>query len=226
MKLHLEAKHTKEMLALLAAIPLAAMVAAAVLPQGRNRAHSDPVSATTGREGSAIARNHIQVPDAVQFTVFTSPAGDYSFEAPAAWASPLDPRDPTREAFFVGPIDETRHTVVFLMVSRYPHRETTASLESLIEQLQLDPQKHVLSTESLVIDRHPARLVRIHQLADVPMWTLDIVHLDLQETAVFVENGSDIYVLEYVASPEVYGEYWPIMNRLMTSFHIQHQKQG
>lgn len=226
MRLHPEAKHTKEMLALLAALGVTALVAAAVPLPERSRVHSDPIFATAGRQGSATARNHIQGPDAIQFTVFTSPAGDYSFEAPAAWASPLDPRDPTREAFFVRPVDQTRHTVVFLTVSRYPHRGTTASLESLIGQLQLDPQKHVLSTESLVIDQHPARLVRIHELAAVPMWTPEIVRLDLRECILLIENGSEIYVLEYVASPEMYGEYWPIFDHLVTSFHFRRKGAG
>jgi hypothetical protein len=215
MTLHWEAKHPKEMVALILVIGVAALLAAAILLARENRARGDPALTTSRTQVSDGAQGRTQDVGALQFLVFTSPAGDYRFEAPGAWKSPIDPEDPTQEAFFVGPVDQAHHVVVFLTVSRYPQGGKTASIESMIAQLRLDRGKQVLANEILLVDQRPARFVTIHEPA------AGILDFDLRESFVLFEREPHIFVLEYVSSPEVYAEYRPIFDRLVTSFHFR-----
>ncbi len=214
MTIHWDTKNSKEVLALMAVIGVVIMLAAAIPLVVENRARGDPVPTTSGTQASDGAKNFAQDAGALQFTAFTSPAGDYSFEAPGAWKEPLDTHDSTKEAFFVGPVDQARQIVVFLTVSRYPRGGKTASIESMIAQMRLGSGTQTLSDETLLLGRHPARFVTVHEPA------AGILEFDLRESFVLVENGPNIYVLEYVASPEVYAEYRPILDRLVTSFHF------
>jgi hypothetical protein len=190
------------------------MLAAAIPLAVGNRARGDPVPTTSGTQASDGAKALAQDAGALQFSVFTSPAGDYSFEAPGAWRKPLDPKDVAREAFFVGPVDQARHIIVFLTVSRYPRGGKTASIESMIAQMRLDKGIQTLADETLLVGRHPARSVTIHEPA------AGMLDVDLRESFVLVESGPNIFVLQYVSSPEVYAEHRPIFDRLVTSFHF------
>lgn len=220
MVVHWDTKHSKEVIALIAVIGVVAVLAVAILRAGGNRARGDPVLTTSGTQASEGAKALTQDAGALQFTTFTAPSGDYRFEAPGAWRNPLDPKDLTREAFFVGPVDQARHIVVFLSVSRYPRGGKTASIESMIAQLQLERGKQILSDETLLVGQRPARFVTFHEPA------AGIRDFDLMESFVLVENGPNIYVLEYVSSPEVYAEYLPVFDRLVTSFHITQESRG
>lgn len=214
MTIHWDTKNSKEVIALMAVIGVVVMLAAAIPLAVGNRARGDPVLSASGTQAAEGAKGLAQDAGALKFTVFTSPAGDYSFEAPAAWRSALDPHDATREAFFVGPVDKTRHLVVFLAVSRYPRSGKTPSIERMIAQQRLEEVEQILSDETLLVGRRPARFVTVHEPAS------GMLDVGLRESFVLVENGPNIYVLEYVASPEVYAEYRPIFDRLVTSFHF------
>lgn len=220
MTLHWETKLSREIILGIGMIGLAAAMAGAATLAGGNRTRGDPVlaapTAQISDQGHALAES----PRTLQFSVFISPRGDYRFEAPAAWVTPLDPRDLKLEAFFVGPVDQVHQTVVMMAVCRYPRVAQTASMESVIAQLQLDRNKHLLGTETVVVDQRPGRLVRIHEVASVLARSLEVFSIDLRESIVIVENGPEILALEYAASPDVYGEYWPIFDRLVTSFRF------
>ena len=220
MTLHWDTKHTTEIMLVIGVVGFAAVLAGAAASVVGSRAPGDsallasPVKAA--EQGLADAGGV----GALQMTVVTSPRGDYRFEAPATWANPLDPRDVRLEAFFVGPVDQTRHTMVMMMVSRYSQGEHLASMENLLAQLQGDKGKHVLGMETIAVDHRPARLVRMHEVTSMLSKELEVLSLDLRESIVMVENGTDLLVIEYVASPELYGEYWPIFDRLVTNFQF------
>lgn len=214
MTIHWHTKNSKEVLALMAVIGVVVMLAAAIPLAVGNRARGDPILSASWTQAAEGAKDFAQDAGSLQFTVFTSPAGDYSFEAPAAWRSALDPHDATREAFFVGPVDQARRIIVFLTVSRYPRGGKTASIESMIAQMRLDKGIQTLADETLLVGRHPARSVTIHEPA------AGMLDVDLRESFVLVESGPNIFVLQYVSSPEVYAEYRPIFDRLVTSFHF------
>lgn len=214
MTIHWDTKNSKEMLALMAVIGVVVMLAAAILLAVGNRARGDSLVTASGTQTSDGAKGLVQDAGALQFTAFTSPAGDYSYEAPGAWRSPPDTRDPTQEAIFVGPVDQARHIIVFLTVSRYPRGGMTASIENMIAQMRLGKGTQTLADETLLVGRHPARFVTVHEPAG------GMLDFDLRESLILVEKGPNIFVLEYVASPEVYAEYRPIFDRLVTSFQF------
>lgn len=177
-------------------------------------------SGSSAEEHECVAQGAGQAAEPMPLTITTSPRGDYRFLAPTAWNYPVDPRDQALEAFFVGPVDPVRRTVVMMSVSRYSSSARTHSLEQMISQLEGDKTKHILVTEPILVDRHPARLVRIHKVTSMLSKGLEVQSPDLRESFVIVENGPDMLVLGYDASPEVYEEYWPIFDRLVTSFQF------
>lgn len=220
MTLHWDTKHTTEIMLAIGVVGFAAVLAGAAVSVTGSRAPGGPVPLASPTKVAAQAHADAAGVGALQMTVVTSPRGDYRFEAPATWANPLDPRDATLEAFFVGPVDQTRHTMVTMMISRYSRGKHRASMEDLLAQLQGDKDIHILGTETIAVDHRPARLVRTHEVTSMLSKGLEVLSLDLRESIVMVENGTDILVIEYVASPDVYGEYWPIFDRLVTSFQF------
>ena len=220
MTLHWDTTHTRELLLVIGVLGFAAVLASAAASLAGNQAPGNPMLLDSPAEATAQGHAEAAGVVALQVTVVTSPRGDYRFEAPATWANLLDPRDETLEAFLVGPVDQRRHTIVMMMVSRYPQGEQAASMENLLAQLQGDKGKHILGTETIAVDRRPGRLVRIHEVTSLLSKGLEVLSLDLRESIVLVENGPDILVIEYAASPDLYGEYWPIFDRLVTNFQF------
>lgn len=220
MTLHWDTKYTRELMLVIGVVGFAAVLAGVTASVTGSRAPGDPVLLASPMKAAEQRQADAAGVGALQMTVVTSPRGDYRFEAPATWANPLDPSDVTLEAFLVGPVDQTRHTIVMMMVSRYSRGEHTASMEHLLAQLQGDKGKHILGTETIAVDRRPARLVRIHEVTSLLSKGLEVLSLDLRESIVMVEKGPDLLVIEYVASPDVYGEYWPIFDRLVTNFQF------
>ena len=220
MTLHWDSAHTRGIMLVVGVVGVAAVLAGAALSVVGSRARGDPVFLASPVKAAEQGQADVAGVEGLPMRTVTSPRGDYRFEAPATWANPLDSRDVTLEGFFVGPVDQTRHTMVMMMVSRYSRGEQAATIESLLAQLQRDKGKHILGTETIVVDHRPARLVRIHEVTSMLSKGLESLSLDLRETIVMVENGPDLLVIEYVASPDVYGEYWPIFNRLVTNFQF------
>ena len=175
-------------------------------------------SSVEGHE--CIAQGAGQAAEPIPVTITTSPRGDYRFLAPTAWNYPADPLDRTLEAFFVGPVDPVRRTVVMMSVSRYPPSARAHAMEQMISQLEGDKTQHILGAEPILVDRRPARLVRTHEVTSMLSKGIEGQSLDHRVSFVIVENGPDILVLGYDASPEVYEEYWPIFDRLVTSFQF------
>ena len=220
MTLHWDTTHTRELMLVVGVLGFSAVLASAAASVAGSWAPGNSVLLTSPVEGAAQGHADAAGVEALQMMAVTSPRGDYRFEVPATWAHPLDPRDATLEGFFVGPVDQTRHTVVMMMVSRYSQREHTASMENLLAQLQGDKGKHILGTEAIAVDRRPARLVRIHEVASLLSKGLEVLSLDLRESIVMIENGPDLLVIEYAASPDRYGEYWPVFDRFITNFQF------
>lgn len=220
MTLHWDTTHTRELMLVIGVLGFAAVLASAAASVAGSRAPGNPVLLASPVEGAAQGHADAAGVGALQMMAATSPRGDYRFEVPATWAHPLDPRDGTLEGFFVGPVDQTRHTVVMMMVSRYPRGEQTASMENLLAQLQGDKGTHILGTETIAVDRRPGRLIRIHEVTSLLSKGLEVLSLDLRESIVIVESGPDLLVISYVASPDLYGEYWPIFDRLVTNFQF------
>ncbi len=221
MALHWEGKYSTELILILGMMSVAILSVGATTWVGGNSARGDPVfSAVTVQGHGYVVQDGGPPAELLPLTMTTSPQGDYRFLAPAAWSHPRDPRDRKLEAFFVGPVDPTRETVVMMSVSRYPRTAQAISIEQIIAQLEHDKTKHVLGAEPMLVDRHPAHLIRIHEVTSLLSKALEVVSLDLRESVVIVEKGPDLLVIEYAASPELYGEYWPIFDRLVSSFQF------
>jgi hypothetical protein len=221
MTLHWERKYSAELSLILGVIGLAILSAGATTWVGGNSARGDPVfSAVTGQGHGSVVQGSGQPAEPVPLTMTTSPQGDYRFLAPAAWSHPRDPMDRALEAFFVGPVDPARRTLVMMSVSRYPRAAQAISVEHIIAELEHDKTKHVLGAEPILVDGRPAHLARIHEVTSMLSKALEVLSLDLRESIVIVENGPDLLVIEYAASPELHGEYWPIFDRLVSSFQF------
>jgi len=161
---------------------------------------------------------HFNAPD---FAVFTSGKGDYKYEVPEKWTSPKDLHDPAFEAIFVGPSDKIHHQSVFITVGRYPQSGKVASLNSVLSQLKREHGKQILETQPLLIDRHPARILRIEERLPISMGMQQkMVQLALCEQVALIEYEGEVYVLEYVSSPQLYEEYLPIFEHMVNSFHF------
>lgn len=157
----------------------------------------------------------------LEFFVFTSEKGDYTFEIPKKWASPKYPHDPSIEEIFVGRLDKTRHLIVFVTVGHYHQIGNTASLDSLIAQLQRERVGRIVDIEPFLIDHHPARLLRVHEQVFVFTETQgEIVEVAICERVALIEHAGEIYILHYAASPQLYEEYMPVFEHLMKSFHF------
>lgn len=220
MTLHWGTTHTRKVMLVIGVLGIALVLADVAAAIADSRAPGSPVLLVSPVEAAEQSQGDAVGVGVLQMAAATSPRGDYRFEAPASWLRPLDPSDVTLEAFLVGPVDQARHTVVMMMVSRYSRGERTASMENLLAQLQGDKGKHILGTETIAVDRRPARLVRIHEVTSLLSKRLEVLSLDLRESIVLVENGPDLLVIEYAASPDLYGEYWPIFDRLVTNFQF------
>ncbi len=221
MTLHWEGKYSTELILVLGMMSVAFLSVGATTWVDGHSTRGDPAfSAVTVQGHGYVVQESGQPAEPMPLTMTTSPQGDYHFLAPAAWSHPRDPRDRALEAFFVGPVDPARRTVVMMSVSRYPRTAQAISVEHIIAQLEHDKTKHVLGAEPILVDRRPARLVRIHEATSMLSKALEVLSLDLRESVVIVENGPDLLVIEYAASPDVYGEYWPIFDRLVSSFQF------
>lgn len=220
MTLHWGTTHTRKVMLVIGVLGIALVLADVAASVAGSRAPGSPVLLVSPVEAAEQGQGDADGVEVLQMTSATSPKGDYRFKAPTSWIRPLDPSDVTLEAFLVGPVDQARHTVVMMMVSRYSRGERTASMKNLLAQLQGDKGKHILGTETIAVDRRPARLVRIHEVTSLLSKGLEVLSLDLRESIVMVENGPDLLVIEYAASPDVYGEYWPIFDRLVTNFQF------
>ena len=222
MRLHWVNQRCKVMVALIV-IGVAVVSTAAVGLAGEKQARGDPALTGSATPVPDVAKSPAQDAGNLQFTIFTSRGGTFSFEVPSTWTTSPATHDPMREAFFVGPTDQARHLAVFLTVSRYPTGTTSASPEDLIAQLKLDRNERVVISEPLLIDNRPARLLTFRGYAAVPGWTTEPVDLALCESVALIADGGDIYLLEYVSSPELYSEYLLIFDRLVRSFHFHHE---
>lgn len=158
------------------------------------------------------------VHDDPRFTAFRSSDGDFSFEGPTAWVIPVDPTDSALKALFVGLVDQSRHTVVLLSVSRYPQK--AAAIEQEIGRLHTNQWTEMLMHENCLVDQRPAHLVVIRDRIAVPMWESEFPAPILFENFVIVQDEADVYVLEYASTPELYETYQPLFHRLVTSFRF------
>ncbi|HEX5545553.1 MAG TPA: hypothetical protein VFX10_08650 [Nitrospira sp.] len=158
------------------------------------------------------------VHDDPRFSAFRSSDGDFSFEGPTAWATPVDPTDSALKVLFVGLADQSRHSVVLLGISRYPGRG--AAIEQEIDRLQTNQWTEMLMHENCLVDRRPAHIIVIRDRIAVPMWESEFSAPTLFENFVIVQDESDMYVLEYASTPEFYEAYQPLFHRLVTSFRF------
>lgn len=154
----------------------------------------------------------------LRFTAFRFSDGDFSFEGPAAWTAPVDPTDSALKALFVGLVDQSRHTVVLLSVSRYSRKG--AAIEQEIDRLQTNQRTEMLLHENCLVDQRPAHVLVIRDRIAVPMWESEFLAPVLVENLVIVQDELDMYVLEYASTPEFYETYQPLFHRLVTSFRF------
>lgn len=220
MTLHRESQYSTEIMLILGMIGGGVLLAGATMIWvSGSSTRGDPVVAIA-TQGPALVQEADQLAETIPWTMTTSPRGDYRFMAPTAWSHPVDSRDRALEAFFVGPVDAARRTVVMISVSRYSRSAHAGSVDQLVAQLDTDQTKHVLGVETIAVDRRPARLVRTHEVTSMLSKGLEVLSLDLTGSIILVESGPDLLVLEYVASRDLYGEYRPIFDRFVTSFQF------
>jgi hypothetical protein len=158
------------------------------------------------------------VHDDLRFTAFTFSDGDFSFDGPAAWTTAVGPEDSALKALFVGLVDQLRHTVVLLGVSRYPGK--AAAIDHEIDRLRTDQWKQTLMHQNCLVDQRPAHVLAIRGRIAVPMWESEFPAPILFENFVIVQDELDMYVLEYASTPEFYEAYQPLFHRLVTSFRF------
>ncbi|MGE3977317.1 MAG: hypothetical protein AB7F94_06975 [Nitrospira sp.] len=165
-----------------------------------------------------VSTEPVPVHDDLRFTAFRFLDGDFSFEGPTAWTTPVDPTDSALKALFVGLVDQSRHTVVLLSVSRYPRKG--AAIEQEIDRLQTNQRTEMLMHENCLVDQRPAHVLVIRDRIAVPMWESEFLAPILFENLVIVQDELDMYVLEYASTPEFYETYQPLFHRLVTSFRF------
>lgn len=192
-----------------------------------------PEGATDIREGARSARktpdhcaavlstastDPLAVQNDLRFTAFRFSDGDFSFEGPTAWATPVDPTDSALKALFVGLTDQSHHTVVLLGVSRYPGK--AAAIEQEIDRLQTNQWTEMLMHETCLVDQRLAHVLVIRDRIAVPLWESEFLAPILFENFVIVQDEADMYVLEYASTHELYEAYQPLFHRLVTSFRF------
>ncbi len=153
-----------------------------------------------------------------RFTAFRFPDGDFSFEGPTTWATPVDSADSALKALFVGLTDQLHHTVALLGVSRYPGK--AAAIEQEIDRLQTNQWTEMLMHENCLVDQRPAHILVIRDRLAVSLWESEFLAPILFENFVIVQDEADMYVLEYASTPEFYEAYRPLFHRLVTSFRF------
>lgn len=163
------------------------------------------------------------VQDDLRITAFRFSDGGFSFEGPAAWATPVDPTDSALKALFVGLVDQSRHTVVLLSVSRYPQK--AAAIEQEIDRLQTNQWTEMLMHGNCLVAQRPAYIVVIRDRIAVPMQESEFPAPILFENFVIVQDEADMYVLEYASTPELYKTYQPLFHRLVTSFRFHNDQK-
>ncbi|BFU90476.1 MAG: hypothetical protein NTAFB01_16630 [Nitrospira sp.] len=193
------------------------------LPEGAMGIREDARSVWKAPDHCAVvlrtaSTEPVPVHDDLRFTAFRFLDGDFSFEGPAAWTTPVDPTDSALKALFVGLVDQSRHTVVLLSVSRYPRKGVT--IEQEIDRLQTNQRTEMLMHENCLVDRRPAHVLVIRDRIAVPMWESEFLAPVLVENLVIVQDELDMYVLEYASTPEFYEIYQPLFHRLVTSFRF------
>lgn len=215
-----EAKLSKEVIGFIGWLGVATILAMAVVLVGGSRARSDPVSQTfPAKEPDAPAHLALDT-GSLQMRVFTSQAGDYSFEAPEAWKSRASSSDSRMEELFVGPVNSERQMVVYLSISRHPGSDKSEAVKQLLAKVARDRRNQVLANEALTVGQRPANRLTVQEIATVPMGSPEFLEISLRETFVLVEKGSDLFVLEYVSTPELHQVYRSVFDRLVTSFHF------
>jgi hypothetical protein len=167
---------------------------------------------------STTSTDPVPVHDNLRFTAFRFSDGDFSFEGPTAWATPVDPTDSALKALFVGLTDQLHHTVVLLGVSRYPGK--AVAIEQEIDRLQTNQWTEMLMHENCLVDQRPAHILIIRDRLTVPLWESEFLAPILFENFVIVQDEADMYVLEYASTPEFYEAYRPLFYRLVTSFRF------
>lgn len=159
-------------------------------------------------------------PSEESFRVFRSLTGDYLFEAPEDWERAVEPSDSARDVIFVGPINRAEGTVVFFTISRYPYEGTVGVFEQTIDQLQQDRSVRVMSDTLIHLKQHLGHSVTVEEQAFVPLRTLEIAEFQLIKSMVQIQKGHVQYLLEYVASPELYVIYRPIFEHVLATFRL------
>lgn len=167
---------------------------------------------------STTSTDPAPVHDDLRFTAFRFSDGDFSFEGPTAWATPVDPTDSALKALFVGLTDQLHHAVVLLGVSRYPGK--AAAIEQEIDRLQTNQWTEMLMHENCLVDQHPAHVLVIRDRIAVPLWESEFPAPILFENFVIVRDEPDMYVLEYASTPEFYEAYRPLFYRMLSSFRF------
>lgn len=219
MRIHRIFEHSFKWMTVIGISLMALLASTPVLAEG-NQAGGERESTTPNRamtNTTAPAQHETTFP----FKHFVSLDGGYTFEGPETWEQALDSFDPTRVASFVGPINRSQATVVFLIVRRYTQDGVIMSIENEISQLHLDRTRRLITDRIIRIGQHPARVMTVQEQATVLLRTLEIVEINLTESYVLIQESNSLYVLEYVASPDLFEVYWPIFDRVMMSFQTQ-----
>jgi hypothetical protein len=162
--------------------------------------------------------------ETLQFRVVTSQEGNFTFEAPVGWEQPTNIFVQAQEVLLVGPIDKNHHTTVFLNVSRNPKGVKNYSLEEVVKQLSHGKERVIVKDEFLFLDQHPARRLILQETSSVQEGG-EVVSLQLRAIVVLISEGKDMYVLEYVSSPELYESYLAVFEHVIQSFHVYHESQ-
>jgi len=195
------------------------------IPTGENESRGETLVTVSKDQNLSDQKRSSTDGETLQFRVVTSQEGNFTFEAPAGWEQPTNISVQTQEVLLMGPIDKNHHTTVFLKVSRNPQGIKDHSLEDVVKQLSHGKERVIIKDEPLFLDQHPARRFTLKETSPVRMESNEIGSLQLREVVVLLPEEKDMYVLEYVSSPDLYETYLAVFEHVIQSFHVHHENQ-
>jgi len=195
------------------------------IPTGENESRGESLVTVSKDQNLSDQKRSSTDGETLEFRVVTSQDGNFTFEAPAGWEPPTNIHVPTQEVLLVGPIDKNHHTSVYFKVIRNPEGITNHSLEDIVKQLSHGEERVIVKDEPLFLDQHPARRFTLKEASPVRVESNEISSFQLREVVVLLPEGKDMYVLEYISSPELYESYLAVFEHVIQSFHVYHEYQ-
>ena len=154
------------------------------------------------------------------FILFVLPGGEFEVEVPKTWKQQGDPLLPNQETYFVGPIDFTKGTVVFLTIGQYPNQDLGSILEQERVRLLRNRSVRVLADTDIFVNPYRGRLITIEEQGTLLLATLEIVPYHLIQSVLHIPHGQTPFLFTYVASPQLYDHYRSFFDHVLATLRV------